>query len=87
MKYTEFLAATIESTDLVTEERLAEAFDRLDSDDSGFISVNVSASYHNGLHSTTLDLILNLNVLCLVSLLRTFANCLVKMCRNPTLSM
>lgn len=40
LRYTEFLAATIESTDLVTEERLAEAFDRLDTDDSGFISVN-----------------------------------------------
>merc|ERR1712038_1001422 len=40
LQYTEFLAATIESTDLVTEERLAEAFDRLDSDDSGYISVN-----------------------------------------------
>jgi len=40
LRYTEFLAATIESTDLVTEERLAEAFDRLDTDDSGYISVN-----------------------------------------------
>lgn len=39
LRYTEFLAATIESTDLVTEERLAEAFDRLDTDDSGYISV------------------------------------------------
>jgi Ca2+-binding EF-hand superfamily protein len=42
IKYTEFLAATIESTGLVTEERIAEAFDRLDSDDSGFISFQVS---------------------------------------------
>ena len=42
IKYTEFLAATIESTGLVTEERIAEAFDRLDSDDSGFISFEVS---------------------------------------------
>lgn len=39
IKYTEFLAATIESTGLVTEERIAEAFDRLDSDDSGYISL------------------------------------------------
>ena len=38
LKYTEFLAATIQTTGLVTEERVAEAFDRLDSDDSGFIS-------------------------------------------------
>mmetsp|Transcript_16724 Transcript_16724/g.31684 ORF Transcript_16724/g.31684 Transcript_16724/m.31684 type:complete len:679 (-) Transcript_16724:4023-6059(-) len=39
IKYTEFLAAAIESTGLVTEERIAEAFDRLDSDDSGYISL------------------------------------------------
>ena len=38
IKYTEFLAATIDATGLVTEDRLAEAFDRLDSDDSGYIS-------------------------------------------------
>jgi len=38
LKYTEFLAATIETTGMVTEERIAEAFDRLDSDDSGYIS-------------------------------------------------
>ena len=38
LKYTEFLAATIESTGMVTEDHIAEAFDRLDSDDSGFIS-------------------------------------------------
>jgi len=36
--YTEFLAATLETHGLLEEERLAEAFDRLDSDDSGFIS-------------------------------------------------
>lgn len=39
IKYTEFLAASIESTGLVTEERIAEAFDRLDGDDSGYISL------------------------------------------------
>lgn len=33
--YTEFLAATIEATGWISEERLAEAFDRVDSDDSG----------------------------------------------------
>lgn len=38
MKYCEFLAATIEAQGAISEERLAEAFDRLDSDDSGFIS-------------------------------------------------
>lgn len=38
IRYTEFLAATIEAHGAITEEKLAEAFDRLDSDDSGFIS-------------------------------------------------
>jgi calcium-dependent protein kinase len=38
IRYTEFLAATIESHGIIDEERLAEAFDRLDCDDSGFIS-------------------------------------------------
>eukprot|EP00934_Nitzschia_sp_Nitz4_P009132 Nitzschia sp. Nitz4//scaffold133_size116822//53772//55998//NITZ4_003806-RA/size116822-snap-gene-0.3-mRNA-1//1//CDS//3329535393//9122//frame0 len=37
--YTEFLAATIEAHGEVSEERIADAFDRLDSDDSGYISV------------------------------------------------
>jgi hypothetical protein len=36
--YTEFLAATIEAHGHIEEARIAEAFDRLDSDDSGFIS-------------------------------------------------
>lgn len=38
IRYTEFLAATLEAHGAISEERLAEAFDRLDSDDSGFIS-------------------------------------------------
>eukprot|EP00550_Attheya_septentrionalis_P003731 CAMPEP_0198281010 /NCGR_PEP_ID=MMETSP1449-20131203/1035_1 /TAXON_ID=420275 /ORGANISM="Attheya septentrionalis, Strain CCMP2084" /LENGTH=725 /DNA_ID=CAMNT_0043976623 /DNA_START=130 /DNA_END=2307 /DNA_ORIENTATION=+ len=38
IRYTEFLAATIEAHGVINEERLAEAFDRLDSDDSGYIS-------------------------------------------------
>lgn len=37
--YIEFLAATIESHGSINEERLAEAFDRLDCDDSGWITV------------------------------------------------
>jgi calcium-dependent protein kinase len=57
IKYTEFLAATIESTGLVTEERLAEAFDRLDSDDSGYISIQVS---HRALKN---DFFLLINIL------------------------
>lgn len=36
--YTEFLAATLEAHGYIEEERVAVAFDRLDSDDSGFIS-------------------------------------------------
>lgn len=39
--YTEFLAATMETRGVIVEERLAEAFDRLDSDDSGYISKQV----------------------------------------------
>jgi hypothetical protein len=38
IRYTEFLAATIEAQGAISEERLAEAFDRMDSDDSGYIS-------------------------------------------------
>jgi predicted HTH domain antitoxin len=40
IKYCEFLAATIEATGAISAERLAEAFDRLDSDDSGYISAD-----------------------------------------------
>ena len=36
--YTEFLAAALAAQANIEEERIAEAFDRLDSDDSGFIS-------------------------------------------------
>lgn len=36
--YTEFLAATIEQLGQIDEERVAEAFDRLDADQSGFIT-------------------------------------------------
>ena len=39
IRYTEFLAATIEANGAISEERLAEAFDRLDADDTGYISV------------------------------------------------
>ena len=37
--YSEFIAATIEARGTISEERLAEAFDRIDADDSGFITV------------------------------------------------
>jgi calcium-dependent protein kinase len=38
--YIEFVAATIEAHGAIDEERLAEAFDRIDSDDSGYITVS-----------------------------------------------
>jgi Ca2+-binding EF-hand superfamily protein len=34
--YTEFLAATIELHGQIEEDRIAEAFDRLDSDNTGY---------------------------------------------------
>lgn len=43
--YSEFLAATIESHGAISEERLAEAFDRLDSDDSGYITAENISSF------------------------------------------
>jgi len=39
INYYEFLAATIEAHGCINEERLAEAFDRIDSDDSGYITI------------------------------------------------
>ena len=38
IRYREFLAATVEALGFVEEEALADAFDRIDSDNSGFIS-------------------------------------------------
>ncbi len=38
IEYTEFLAATLEAHCVVVEERLAEAFDRIDTNNSGYIS-------------------------------------------------
>eukprot|EP00977_Amphora_coffeiformis_P028122 scaffold34698_cov173-Amphora_coffeaeformis.AAC.10 len=38
IRYTEFLAATIEAAGWISEERLATAFDRMDHDDTGYIS-------------------------------------------------
>jgi Ca2+-binding EF-hand superfamily protein len=38
--YTEFLAATVESNGSIDEERLAEAFDRIDTDCTGYITVS-----------------------------------------------
>lgn len=38
--YCEFLAATMESHGAINEERIAEAFDRIDADDTGYITVS-----------------------------------------------
>lgn len=38
IQYTEFLAATIEARGHIEEDRVAEAFDRIDADDTGYIS-------------------------------------------------
>jgi calcium-dependent protein kinase len=45
VSYTEFLAATIEAHGSIEEERLAEAFDRLDEDDSGYVTVENLRSF------------------------------------------
>jgi calcium-dependent protein kinase len=44
--YTEFLAATIEAHGSIDEHRIADAFDRIDSDDTGFITVRNCKSLH-----------------------------------------
>jgi Ca2+-binding EF-hand superfamily protein len=38
VQYTEFLAASLEAHSMIEEERIAEAFDRLDNDNTGYIS-------------------------------------------------
>lgn len=38
INYTEFLAAALETQGAIAEYKLAEAFDQIDSDDSGYIS-------------------------------------------------
>ena len=40
LSFTEFLAATIEAHGSIEEARIAEAFDRIDDDDSGYITVD-----------------------------------------------
>jgi len=58
VSYTEFLAATIEAHGILEEDRIAEAFDRLDSDDNGYITgsnlkeflgSNISEEYIDGI--------------------------------------
>jgi len=59
IEYTEFLAATIEVHGAINEERLAEAFDRLDSDDSGYISLhNLRSILGNEIPQADLDRII-----------------------------
>jgi calcium-dependent protein kinase len=45
VSYSEFLAATIEAHGSIEEERIAEAFDRLDEDDSGYVTVENLRSF------------------------------------------
>ena len=45
VEYTEFIAATLEARGNLEEERIAEAFDRLDTDQSGFISKRELAQF------------------------------------------
>jgi len=40
--YNEFIAATLEAQHRIEEEKLREAFDRIDSDETGYISKEVS---------------------------------------------
>ncbi|KAG7359172.1 protein kinase family protein [Nitzschia inconspicua] len=45
VSYSEFLAATIEAHGTIAEERIAEAFDRLDEDDTGYVTVDNLRSF------------------------------------------
>jgi len=59
IRYTEFLASTIEAQGAISEERLAEAFDRLDSDDSGYISAeNLAEILGNDFPKADIDAII-----------------------------
>ena len=51
IEYTEFVASTLEVSGLIAEDRIAEAFDRLDADGTGYISIEVrKRSFVNALH-------------------------------------
>lgn len=45
LQYCEFVAATLEALGAIDEERLAEAFDRIDVDDTGYITVSDLRSF------------------------------------------
>lgn len=45
VSYSEFLAATIEAHGAIEEERIADAFDRLDEDDTGYVTVENLRSF------------------------------------------
>jgi Ca2+-binding EF-hand superfamily protein len=53
--YTEFIAATLDLHGRVEEKRLAEAFDLMDDDDSGYISKEVCGVVTNELFVTPVD--------------------------------
>eukprot|EP00586_Coscinodiscus_wailesii_P010763 CAMPEP_0172513242 /NCGR_PEP_ID=MMETSP1066-20121228/250958_1 /TAXON_ID=671091 /ORGANISM="Coscinodiscus wailesii, Strain CCMP2513" /LENGTH=190 /DNA_ID=CAMNT_0013293425 /DNA_START=130 /DNA_END=699 /DNA_ORIENTATION=+ len=59
VNYTEFLAATIEGEDLITEGRIAEAFDHLDCNNSGYISFeNINEQFEGKLPSDKIEKII-----------------------------
>uniref|UniRef100_A0A7S1ZH63 Calmodulin n=1 Tax=Trieres chinensis TaxID=1514140 RepID=A0A7S1ZH63_TRICV len=59
LNYTEFLASTIEAQGTISEQRLADAFDRLDSDDSGYISKENLREFLGHLPKNYIDKVVN----------------------------
>lgn len=53
------LAATIEAHGSIDEERIAEAFDRLDCDDSGYITIDNLKDFLGGISQEYLDAIID----------------------------
>jgi serine/threonine protein kinase len=53
--YTEFIAATLEAQGQLDEDRIAEAFDRLDTDDTGYISKANMLEFLGGTDSDAKD--------------------------------
>ncbi len=44
--YNEFIAATLEAQNRIEEEKLRDAFDRLDTDETGYISKKVNTFFN-----------------------------------------
>ena len=54
IRYTEFLAATMDAAGWISEERIAEVFDRLDQDDTGWVFVVTNMRLSLGLRYSLL---------------------------------